>query len=425
MKWVIPLSLVACLSACSFLHLTTRVAITRAPPGQKTAQEEGTNLKTKRWNVGVQRDGLKRGLFVVKSDLEWLALWPKADPDKVPTLPTDIDFLHEMLLISSPPDPETSASSMDSVIMTDRDVHVYVTETALGVDCPKGPDVTEKNYDFVRVQRVDDKEVSFHVDTVIGDPCGKPPLALVACKPSGSSAPSEEKLSVEPATPIACVVSGLKSSRPIIDLTWSWELAPPGSTAKIKVTQGGRGATFVPDVIGAYQLSLETTDDLQRKGTATVEVIVLTPPGPLSLQMAWTKFDSSDDPSTFPRVTLHAIGVESPLHPVVLWGSLKHCSLEGAIPGCTTKAAGPTTLMTLDPPSAKQFLVAVHYEDERVDGQPVLCVRAYRDGKLQTEACDTQVHKDGAWWDAAVIDAATGKTPQVLAQERAAAAAHK
>jgi hypothetical protein len=81
--------------------------------------------------------------------------------------------------------------------------------------------------------------------------------------------------------------------------------------------------------------------------------------------------------------------------------------------------------MTLDPPSAKQFLVAVHYEDERVDGQPVLCVRAYRDGKLQTEACDTQVHKDGAWWDAAVIDAATGKTPQVLAQERAAAAAHK
>jgi hypothetical protein len=77
--------------------------------------------------------------------------------------------------------------------------------------------------------------------------------------------------------------------------------------------------------------------------------------------------------------------------------------------------------MTLDPASARLFAVGVHYTDERVEGQPVLCVRAYRDGKMQTEVCDSKVRKDDSWWDVAVVDAATGKTLEALAQERAAA----
>jgi hypothetical protein len=416
--------LFAWLSACSILSPPTRIAVTRTPPGEKAVQEEGVSLKTKRWEIAVQREGLKRGFFVVKSDLEWRALWPSTDAEKVPIVPYDVDFSREMLIVSSPPDPDTTASSVQTVVMTDRAVHTYVTQTALGVDCPEGSDLDAKNYDFVRVQRVDDKEVSFHVDTAFGEPCGKPPEATVACKPSSSAAPPGEKLSVPPATAVACIASILKTSRPIFDLTWTWDLLPPGSTAKINVTKGSRAVTFVPDVIGVYRLALDTSDDLQRKGTATVDVTVPPPGGPLSLQMAWTKFDSNDDPATFPRVALHALGVWSASsRPTVAWGSVKDCSVDSALPGCTTKIAGPTTLMTLEPTSAKQFAVAVHYADERVEGQPVLCVRAYRDGKLQTEACDPRVRKDDAWWDAAVIDAATGKTPETLAQERAAAAA--
>jgi hypothetical protein len=418
--------LFAWLSACALIGPPAHVAVTRTPPGEKAVQEEGTNLKTKRWDVTVQREGLKRGYFVVKSDLDWRALWPSTDADKVPVVPSDIDFAHEMLLVSSPPDPETTASSVQGVVMTDRGVHAYVTETALGVDCPESSDLDARNYDFVRVQRVDDKEVSFHVDTAFGDPCGRPPEARVACKPNGAMSPPDEKLSVQPETAVACVASSLKSSRPIFDLTWTWELSPPGSTAKIDVTKGGYGATFLPDVIGLYRISLETSDDLQRKGTATADVTVMPPGGPLLLQMAWTKFDSNDDPATFPRVALHALGVaDASPRPGIPWGRVRGCSVESAVPGCAAKAAGPTTLMTLSPTSAKQFAVAVHYTDERVEGQPVLCVRAYRDGKMQAEACDVQVRKDDTWWDVAVIDAATGRTTEALALERAAAAARK
>jgi hypothetical protein len=421
----VSLGLLAWVSGCSLIGPPAHVAITRTPPGERAVREEGTNLKTRSWDVTVTREGLKRGYFVVKSDLDWRALWPSTDADKVPVLPSDADFSREMLLVSSPPDPETTASGVENVVMTDRGVHAYVTETALGVDCPDGPDVNAKNYDFVRVQRVDDKEVSFHVDTAFGEPCGKPPEAAVACKPNGTTLSPDEKLSVQSETAVVCVASNLKSSRPIFDLTWTWDLSPSGSTAKIDVTKGGRGATFMPDVIGLYRISLETSDDLQRKGTATAEVTVLPPSGPLSLQMAWTKFDSNDDPATFPRVTLHAIGAwDASSRPVVPWGRVKDCSVDAAVAGCIAKAAGPTTLMTLNPTSAKQFSIAVHYTDERVEGQPVLCVRAYRDGKMQTEACDSQVRKDDTWWDAAVIDAATGKTPEALATERAAAA-HK
>ncbi len=410
-------------SACSFINLPTRVAVTRTPPGEKAVQEEGTTLKTRRWEIAVQREGLKRGFFVVKSDLEWRALWPSTDADKVPVIPYDVEFSHEMLLVSSPSEPETTASSVQNVVMTDRGVHVYVTETALGVDCPEGSEIDAANYDFVRVQRVDDKEVSFHVDTVPADPCGKPPEVSVACKPGGSSASPDEKLSVQPETGIVCIATNFKSSRPIFDITWTWELLPSGSTAKIDVTKGTRGMTFTPDVIGLYRLALETSDDLQRKGTATADVTVLPPSGPLSLQMAWTKFDSNDDPATFPRVTLHALGAWSASPPPLSqWGRGRDCSVDSPMPGCTAKIAGPTTLMTLDPASAKQFAVAVHYTDERVEGQPVLCVRAYRDGKMQTQACDTEVRKDDGWWQVAVIDSASGKTPEALALERSAGA---
>lgn len=394
--------------------------MTRTPTGEKAVQEEGTTLKLKRWDVAVQRDGLKKGFFVAKSDVEWRALWPTTDADKVPVVPYDLDFSREMLLVSSPPEHDTTASSVQNVVLTDRGVHAYVTETALGADCPDRPDADAKDYDFVRVPRIDDKEVSFHVDTVFGEPCGKPPEATVSCRPKGASASRDEKLNVQPETAVDCIVSGLKSSRPIFDLTWTWDLLPSGSTAKIDVTKGSRGATFVPDVIGVYRLALETSDDLERKGTSTVDVTVLPPGGPLSLQMAWTKFDASDDPSTFPRVALHALGAWSVTsHPA--WGSIKDCSVDSAASWCTAKAAGPTTLMTLDPASARLFAVGVHYTDERVEGQPVLCVRAYRDGKMQTEVCDSKVRKDDSWWDVAVVDAATGKTLEALAQERAAA----
>ena len=65
--------------------------------------------------------------------------------------------------------------------------------------------------------------------------------------------------------------------------------------------------------------------------------------------------------------------------------------------------------------------MAVHYTDERVQGQPMLCLRSYRDGKLAAERCDPDKRTDDTWWDIGVLDSATGKTPEALAAEKVAA----
>jgi hypothetical protein len=428
-------------AACSTFAPPTNVHILRVPEGDRAVQEEGTNLKLTRWDLASAREGLKRGDFVVKSDLEWRGLWPRIDSDKVPLLPFDIDFGREMLLVSSPMTNDTTASQIKTVVETDRSVHVYVTEVDLGVDCPSTPDTSAKSYDLVRVQRIDDKDVTFHLDSEFGEACGKPPSAALACKPDNTQTPLAPKLTVEPATKIACLVSGLESSRPVFDLTWVWDSIPLGSVAKIDVAKGSRGVTFIPEVIGTYRLALEVSDDLARKGTVTIDVDVAPSASPLSLQMVWTRLDANDDPSTFPRVDLHAFGLSLeapkpnkpvPRLPQVVWGAVKDCAIAAANssipattnpPWCTAKNAGSTTIMTLDPLAAKDYALGVHYADERIAGQPVLCIRAYRDGKMQAERCDTDKRSADSWWDAGVIDSKTGKTMEMAAQELAAAQA--
>ncbi len=426
--------------ACSTFAPPTNVLVTRVPPGDRAVQEEGDPLKISRWNVGLTREGLKKGYFVVKSDVQWRELWPTTEPDKVPLLPFDVDFGREMLLVSSPPSASTVSSEVKAVVLTDRTAHVYVSETALGADCPEGKETSAKNYDLVRTLRVDSKDVSYHVETIYGPPCGKPPEAEVRCKPDRSMGEMSEHLSVDPGAKVVCVASALKSSRPIFDLTWTWDALPNGSAAKIDVAKGSRGMTFTPDVIGLYRVQLEVSDDIARKGTVTAEVKVPPPDAPLALQLAWTKLDAIDDPAALPRAELHAYplsadvvraakaaagnkpgAVEKP--PSVSWGNVKDCSNATPPPWCKTQVAGPTSVMTLDAAYAPEFAIGVHYTDERVPGQPPLCVRVYRDGKLVTERCDADKRDVDAYWTAGVIDSATGKTPDVLAQERAAALA--
>jgi hypothetical protein len=418
------------IAACATFAAPANVHVLRTPIGDHALQEAGTSLKLSRWEIALAREGLKRGYFVVKSDVQWRELWPTVDADKIPLLPVDIDFAKEMLLVSSPAGADTTTSEVKTVIQNDRELHVYVTESELGTDCPANADAASKNYDLVRVQRIEDKPVDFHVDTELGEPCGKPPEATIACRPDGSSGPLVAKLSVDPATKVACQVSALQASHPIFDLTWTWDSLPSGSAAKIDVAHGSRAVSFVPEAIGIYRLLLEVSDDLARKGSVTVDVKVPPPAAPLALQMVWTKMDPQDDPSTFPRIELHAFGVTpealragmpAPRPPEVPWGRVKDCSIAASLPSCKAKAAGPTTIMTLEPSASKGFAVAVHYLDERVPGQPVVCVRSYHDGKQQADVCDPDKRDADAWWEVGVIDSRTGKTSEMLAQELNAA----
>jgi hypothetical protein len=414
----------------------TKIIVAHTPAGDRAFHEEGRTMPMNHWDLDNGAVGLKRGFFVVKSEFEWRSLWPNTEAEKIPILPQDLDLSKEMLIVTTPPEPDVLAAEVKEVVDTEvGKVHVYVAETTPGQDCPPGEkDVDSKNYDLTRVRRVDHKDVVIHVDSLPRPPCGEPPKVAIRCRANGGASAYEEKLTVGPSAAIGCVAQDVKSLRPIFDLTWTFASLPSATFAKLLVSQGAHGASFVTDVFGTYKLALEVTDDLQRKGTASAEVSVAPPNDSLVLQFVWTKFDPSDDPTTFPRIELHVLGINPPdppkkgppkPTPPIKWGTVADCALETdkTPPAwCTTKAVGPTTVMTIDPSAAKDFAVALHYTDERFPGQPIACVRSYRNGTLQAELCDPTPRKEG-WWEAGTIDAVSGKTPEGLAQDKAAAAA--
>lgn len=409
-------------AACAIVAPPTQVFVSRTPVGDHALHEAGAAVGMQRWDVDVP--GLKRGFHVVKSEVEWRALWPEVKSEKIPLLPADLDFSREMLLIANPTDDLVAAVEVKDVIETNQGgVHAYVTETLPGVDCPPKPRAADAAlYDLVRVRRIDNKDVKFHLDAFPSDPCGAPPQGHVRCRPTGAGTePLKEKLEVGLATTVSCVAQDLKSTRSITDLTWTFASAPKGTYAKLRVSPGGRGASFTPDSFGSYDVGLEISDDLGRIQNIAANVLVAPPADALALQMVWTKRDASDDLSTLPRVELHALG-DTPTGvklpggrqlppPPIKWGAVHDCSVEEdrRPAGCTAKPLSITTILTLDPTTAPQFAVAVHYTDERFPGGAVVCVRTFRRGVLQGELCDDSPRKENTWWEVETVDAVTGK----------------
>jgi hypothetical protein len=438
---------------CTVFAPPTRITVLHTTSADRALREEGKSLNIDHWVPETAPAGLERGFFVVKSDLEWHQHWPNVETEKVPVLPADFSFAKEMLFIAAPPGHDVISTELSSVVVNEGGIHAYVTETDPGVDCA-GPDKDAKpNYDIARLPLVDGKDVQFHIEAIPGDACGSAPEAKITCRAeTAAHGPFVEKLTVDPGTKVGCIVGKFTSPRPVIDLTWTFPSLPFGATSKMVVGNRGTGVTFTPDVFGTYGLQLEVLDDLQRRGTSTVDVEVV-PKDPLVLQMLWTKFDPDDDPSTFPRIELHALALnpdggplgappvkyvkkptkpgeapdEPPLPgtaaaPPIVWGKAGGCSVEGAETYCKAKPIGFTTVMSLEPSAAHLYAVGVHFIDERVKGQAVPCVRSYRAGKLVADLCDTNARKADSWWLVGVLDAATAKTVETLAAAAKAAA---
>jgi hypothetical protein len=365
-----------------------------------------------------------------------------------------------MILVAAPPEQDAVGVEVHTVVSNEGGIHAYVNETLPGVDCPPPDKDSKPVYDLARVPLIDGKDVQFHIETSPADSCGSAPEAKITCRAdvahTTDTTPFVDKLNVDPGTKVACIVGKFSSPRPVIDLTWTFAGLPLGAATKMVVGSRGTAVSFTPDVFGSYTLQVEVLDDLQRRGTSNTEVTV-TPKSPLVLQLIWTKFDPDDDPSTFPRIQLWSLNLnpdgstvvvggppyrappplkpskpgaappEPPLPgtkgaPPLVFGKSNGCSLESHQPFCKAQQMGFTTVMTMDPSATSLFGVAVHFTDDRVEGQAVPCVRAYRDGKLVTDLCETSPHKADTWWPVGVFDAASGKTVQALANERAAAA---
>ena len=88
-----------------------------------------------------------------------------------------------------------------------------MNESTPGQDCPPGEhDPDAKNYDIVRVRRVDGKDVVVHIDAQPRQPCGEPPKLVVKCRANASTTPYEQKITVEPSAAVGCVVEDSRAS---------------------------------------------------------------------------------------------------------------------------------------------------------------------------------------------------------------------
>jgi hypothetical protein len=412
---------IAVLAACAQVTVPARVFVSKVPQGVHVAREEGDAVNMTRWDM-TPRSGLNRGYWIVKSEREWRELW-SIDADRIPLLPSGIDFGTEMLIVAAPADPEATDAHLHHVIDTpENGVHIYVSQILPGIGCPAARQ-DRVPVDLARVRSLD-KEIHFHVDTKNEDPCAPPSEAKIACRADGT-ADYQEKLSVDPGKKVSCHSHGKTGSRAMLDRTWSFRATPKGSVAKMTIADGEASISFATDAFGTYSVGLDVTDDLGRTSMATTEVTAAPPKDALVVQMLWTQFQPSDDPTTFPRVELHLVGEKAPpplapgkIAPPLAARSqpwiLVHgdCTVDNTHPPpwCHARELAPTTIEEVSIDANPLYRIGVHYLDDRYAGQPVLCVRTFR-GALAGEWCDEKVRAEGNWWDVIRVDSTTGKPP--------------
>jgi hypothetical protein len=289
----------------------------------------------------------------------------------------------------------------------ERTLYVYVDETLPGQQC-KG--VTAKNplMDIVTVP-VSDLDVSIHLERDPSDSCGAAPEVTVKCKVSGSAGEGGNKILAEPGQSIECdgrrvVVQGGTLS----DRNWFLDTRPPGSFTTLTVDPKEEFAKFTIDAYGSYAVREEALDDQEKRGEAAVFVDVPPPMDAQLIQLAWTKYDPKDDPTTFPRFELHV--VEMPNHV----GSNKDCTQESPrAPWCEVKASGYVKQIRMKPQPKARYKAVVKYVDDRFQGAPVLCFRSFLPGLngaayRTLDVCDDTVRKAGTEWEPGAFDFEAG-----------------
>jgi hypothetical protein len=240
------------------------------------------------------------------------------------------------------------------------------------------------------------------------DRCSAAPEAKVLCRVAGSGGGGTDKMIAQPGQTIDC--DGTKSTpaagTSIVDRNWFLEQSPLGSTARATVSKSTMGVTFPLDAWGSYVVRHEVSDDSGKMGRGTATIDVPPPSGVTAVELVWSRFDRSDDPSTFPRVQLHLVE-----HPAPLGDRTRDCSLDAQKPGwCEIAEVGVTQQAKLKPGDKRRYRVEVRYVDDRFKGAPVACVRTFPAGQKPVDLCeypDTE-RKAGTVWSLGALDLGDG-----------------
>lgn len=311
-------------------------------------------------------------------------------------MPATLDTSSSMLLLAVPESKDAVDVKMTKVVESTGFLHVWVRETMRGEGCVAHAG-DRAPHEAIIVPRIE-KPVKFYVEEARAESCGDPPKAEVRCR-TGESKDWTTKIDAQPGDVVDCEMTvQTRGKFAVIDRSLLLSDVPGGSTAKLAYDKGPVRAKFRIDVFGTYLVRGEATDESGRKGTSQVEVTAA--PGKTKdavVQLVWTGFDASDDPDTFPRLTLAAhVGP-------------RECSLDRQPPDlCEVKRFSAYTIMRLKA-SDEKVPLSVRYVDERVEKGPLACIQVWFEGARTAELCDRKHRDPDERWDVGVVDMATGK----------------
>jgi len=337
----------------------------------------------------------KPGFYTVHDFNDWLFLWKDPRPDaKPPPPPKEIDFSKEMLFVAVAQTEGARSIEVKKVLGTNSGLQVYLVETLAGPSCPLPPNAPPA-MDIVVMKSVQ-WDVHVHHDRLHAEECGPAPDAVAMCRVAGSGQQGGAKMTALTGQMIDCDArKSMPKTGAIVDRGWQLSAVPPGSTTKLTVGTNGLGVTFALDAWGTYSLDLEVRDQA-RVGTTVATIDAPAPESGVPIELHWQSFDRNDDASMFPRVELH-----------VADSAGSDCGPAAAKTWCEPKSTGTVQQIVLKPEPGKTYRTYVSYQDFRLKGSPVACVRTFPKGRPSVATCDDVVRNAGVTWDVGLVDEAT------------------
>ncbi|HWL86815.1 MAG TPA: hypothetical protein VNO21_13485, partial [Polyangiaceae bacterium] len=341
----------------------------------------------------------KSDYALLRSEEDWDLFF--ADHAK-PVRARSIDFSKVLVLASYVEDASATRLETTQVIDTGSALHVYMREVFPGDACPAhtGPPA----YELVTLPNAK-KAVHVHVDSVRDAACGKAVGAKAECHVATDPKWQSGDLTTKVGDIVECRATVQAGAKLVVDRTWMLTEAPKGSTTKLQYQDDGALVRLPIDIFGRYRVRVEATDEDNKRGIAQTVIDAAVSEGTY-VETAWSNFGASSDPSTFPKIELHAVdtpGARPAGHDCsVVTGGVERP------PWCDVQTHNASTLLRLRKEPPGRYSVFVRYTSERSESAPVLCVRTIAAGAVVTEGCDASARKAGSVWQLGTVDEASG-----------------
>jgi len=246
---------------------------------------------------------------------------------------------------------------------------------------------------------------------VQGEACGRTVGAALSCHPTQEAKWQTGDITTKVGDVVECKATIMAGARLMVDRSWILMEAPKGSTTKLQFQNDGALVRFPLDVFGRYRVRVEAADEDNKRGIAQAIIDAQVPDG-THVEASWSNFEASADPSSFPKVELHAVsapGGGGGGGGARIGG--RDCSAAAGVERpswCEVQSHSAATLLGLRKEPPGRYAVSVRYLSERPENGPVLCVRTLSAGAVVTEGCDSSARKQGAVWQLGTLDEASG-----------------